>query len=167
MKKSYLIGLVGALALTALFLTTPGTRAQSNNCQHVEGHIDGQVLGPSSLCNSGLIEIGTFTDSDGNTLGEFVACVTAFEQEGEGALKLQLTHTYTPYAGGEFTTADNVVLSPTDPTLYRVNNRAIVTGGSGVYQHAFGFIEDHGTFTFLSAVTGVLSVDYHGQICTP
>jgi len=159
MKRSHLIGLVGALALTALFLTTPGTRAQSNNCQQVEGHIDGHVIWPT--------ETGTFTDSYGNTLGNFIASVTAFEQEGEGALKLQLTHTYIPDAGGEFTTTDNVVLPPIDPPLYRVNNRAIVTGGSGIYGNAFGFIEDHGTFTFLSATTGVLSVDYHGQICTP
>ena len=164
MKRSSYIGLVGALALTGLFLTTPGTRARSNNCRHVNGHIAGQVIGPSPLCNGALTEIGTFTDSDGNTLGSFVACATGLEQEGNGAQKLQLVHTYTTNGGDTFTTSDNIVLSPIDPPVYRVNNRAIVTGGTGIYQDAFGRIEDHGTFNFQ---TGVVSVDYHGQICTP
>ena len=164
MKKSSYIALVGALALTGLFLTTPGTRARSNNCRHINGHIAGQVIGPSPLCEGALTEIGTFTDSDGNSLGTFVACATGLEQEGNGAQKLQLVHTYTTNGGDTFTTSDDIVLSPIDPPVYGVNNRAIVTGGTGIYQDAFGRINDHGTFSFQ---TGVVSVDYHGQICTP
>jgi hypothetical protein len=164
MKRSSYIGLVGALALTGLFLTTPGTRARSNNCRQINGHIAGQVIGPSQLCDGALTELGTFTDSDGNTLGSFVACATGLEQEGEGALKLQLVHTYTTNGGDAFTTSDDIVLSPIEPPVYGVNNRAIVTGGTGIYQDAFGFINDHGTFSFQ---TGLVSVDYHGQICTP
>ena len=164
MKRSSYIGLVGALALTGLLLTTPETRARSNNCQQINGHIAGQVIGPSLLCNGALTEIGTFTDSDGNTLGTFVACATGLEQEGNGAQKLQLVHTYTTNGGDTFTTSDDIVLSPIDPPVYGVNNRAIVTGGTGIYQDAFGFIMDHGTFSFQ---TGVVSVDYHGRICTP
>ena len=164
MNRTYLIGLVGALALTALFLTTPKTRAQSNNCRHISGHIAGQVIGPSQMCNGALTELGTFTDSGGNILGTFIACETGLQQEGSGALKLGLAHTYTTNGGDSFTTSDDIVLSPIDPPVYRVNNRAIVTGGSGVYQDAFGRIEDHGTFNFQ---TGMVSVDYDGQICTP
>jgi hypothetical protein len=155
MKKTSYLGLVGALALSGVFLTAHGTRAQSNNCQHVSGHIAGQVIG--------FTETGFFLDSDGNT-GTFVAYVTSFEQEGEGAQKLQLAHTYTTNGGDEFTTTDDIVLSPIDPPVYGVNNRAIVTGGTGIYQDAFGFINDHCTF---NQETGVVSVDYHGQICTP
>jgi hypothetical protein len=166
MKRSSYIGLVGALTLSGLFLTTPATRARSNNCRLVNGHIDGHLEGFSPLCGGALTEEGTFTDSDGNTLGSFVACATSVEQKGDGSVKLQLTHTYTTNSD-EFTTEDSVVLSPIDPPLYGVNNRAIVTGGTGIYQDAFGFIVDHGTFTFETGVTGVLSVDYHGQICTP
>ena len=164
MKKSSYIGLVGALALTGLLLTTPGTRARSNNCREVSGHIVGYVIGPSPLCEGALTEIGTFTDSDGNALGTFVACATGLEQEGNGAQKLQLVHTYTTNGGDTFTTSDDIVLSPIDPPLYGVNNRALVTGGTGIYEDAFGRINDHGTFSFQ---TGVVSVDYHGQICTP
>jgi hypothetical protein len=161
MNRRYYIGLVGTLVLMGLFLTTSITQARSNNCQHIDGHIDGQVISLSPLC-----ETGTFTDSDGNILGGFSACATGIglEEEGEGAFKLQLMHTYSSIANQDdtFRTADNIVLSPIDPPLYGVNNRAIVTGGTGVYQGASGFIEDHGTFN-----SGIVSVDYHGLICTP
>jgi len=164
MKRTSYIGLVGALALTAVLLPTPRTWARSNNCRHINGDIAGQVIGPSPLCGGALTELGTFSDSDGNRLGTFVACVTSLEQQGDGAQKLQLVHTYTTNGGAEFTTSDNIVLSPIDPPVYGVNNRAIVTGGTGIYQDAFGFIIDHGSFSF---ETGVVSVTYHGQICTP
>ena len=164
MKRGSYIGLVGTLALTGLFLTTPTTRALSDNCRHINGHIAGQVIGPSPLCGGALTEIGTFTDGYGNTLGTFVACATGLEQEGNGAQKLHLVHTYTTNGGDTFTTSDDIVLSPTDPPLYGVNNRALVTGGTGIYENAIGFINDHGSFSFQ---TGEVSVDYHGQICTP
>ena len=158
MKTSRFIGFVGVL----MFLM-PQAHAQSNrNCQHISGHIAGQIIGPSSLCNGALTEIGTFTDSSGNTLGTFVACETGFQQEGNGAIKLQLVHTYTTNSGDTFTTSDSIVLSPVDPPIYRVENRALVTGGTGVFQDAFGFIVDKGTFDMQ---TGVVSVDFRGQIC--
>jgi hypothetical protein len=156
MKRRSYIGLVGALALTGLFITTPRTRAHSNNCQNINGHIVGSVVG--------FTETGRFYDSDGNLLGNFVALITGLEPQGNGAKKLQLVHTYTTNEGDTFTTSDDIVLSPIDPPVYGVNNRAVVTGGTGIYQDAFGFIKDHGTFSFQ---TGAVSVDYEGQICTP
>ena len=164
MKRSYQIGFVGMLMLMALPLAPNVIRARSNNCQHINGHIAGQVIGPSPMCNDALTEIGTFTDNDGNTLGTFVACATGLQQDGSGAQKLQLVHTYTATGGDTFTTSDDIVLSPTDPPVYGVNNQAEVTGGTGIYQDAFGRIQDHGSFNFQ---TGEVSVDYHGQICTP
>src|SRR5262245_13692289 len=149
MKKRWFMTLVGGLMLTTPLVSTPKTKAQSSsNCQHVSGHIDGMV--------SGFSETGTFFDEDGNRLGTFEAVITDFAQEGNGALKLQLMHTYRFDAGGTFTTSDNIVLSPIDPPVYGVNNRANVTGGTGVYQDAFGVINDHGVFNFQS---GVVSVD--------
>ena len=163
MKRSY-YRLVGTLMLMGLLLTTPMTRARSSNCQGIKGHIEGQVIGPSPLCGGALTEIGPFTDSEGNILGNFLACATGLELEGNGAQKLQLVHTYTTNEGDTFTTSDDIVLSPIDPPLYGVNNHALVTGGTGSYENASGFIEDHGTF---SSETGEVSVDYHGRICTP
>ena len=151
MNRSYLIGFVGVVILIALTFTPPVTRARSNNCQPVSGHIAGQVIGPSPLCNGALTEIGIFTDKDGNTAGTFLACATGLELEGKGAQKLQLVHTYTANGGDTFSTSDDIVLSPTDPPVYGVNNRASVTGGTGIYEDAFGRIEDHGSFNFQTA----------------
>ena len=49
-------------------------------------------------------------------------------------------------------------------TAYRMARIIALTGGTGIYEDAFGRINDHGTFNFQ---TGVVSVDYRGQICTP
>ena len=164
MRTSRFIGFVGVLMFAGSLNLMPQAHAESNrDCQHISGHIAGQIIGPSSLCDGALTEIGTFTDSGGNILGTFVACVTSQQQEGNGAIKLQAYHTYTTNSGDTFTTSDSIVLSPIDPPIYRVDNRALITGGTGVFQDAFGFILDKGTF---DTQTGVVSVDFHGQICT-
>ena len=163
MKRNYQIGLLAMLVLVGLSLTAPVIRARVDNCQHVSGHIAGQVnFSPSPGCI--FTEQGPFTDSDGNILGHFDACATDAVQEGSGARKLQLRHIYTTNGGDTFTTSDDIVLSPNDPITFGVNNRATVTGGTGAYQDAFGRIEDHGNF---NPQTLEVSVDYHGLICTP
>jgi len=60
-------------------------------------------------------------------------------------------------------TIDSIAASPIDPPLYGINNHADITGGTGVLQDAFGHIHDHGTANLF---TGVVSVEYDGQICT-
>ena len=136
-------------------LTAPLT---SNN---ISGHIAGQIIGPNQLCGGALTEIGTFTGEPGGT---FVACVTNQQQNGNGALVFDLTHTYTAENGDTFTTTDHVVAAPINPPIYRINNSATITGGTGTYEGASGFIHDQGT---LNLATGVVSVDYHGRISTP
>ena len=149
MKTSRFIAFVGVLLFAFSLNWMPQPQAESkNNCQRISGHIAGQVIGPSGLCDGALTETGTFTDSEGNPLGAFAACVTSLQQEGEGAFKLQLAHTYTTNSGDTFTTSDSIVLSPINPPIYRVDNRAHITSGTGVYQDAFGFILDEGTFNF-------------------
>ena len=130
----------------------------SNN---ISGHIAGQIIGPNQLCGGALTEIGTFTGEPGGT---FVACVTNQRENGSGALVFDLTHTYTAANGDTFTTTDHVVAAPINPPIYRINNSATITGGTGTYEGASGFIHDQGT---LNLATGVVSVDYHGRITTP
>jgi len=128
---------------------------------NISGHISGQIIGPNPACNGALTEIGTFTGQPGGT---FVACVTNMQQRGDGALVFDLVHTYTTANGDTFTTTDHVVAGPINPPVYRINNRATITGGTGLYKGAFGFIHDSGTLDFAA---GVVSVDYHGRISTP
>jgi len=136
----------------------PGALRESQN---VSGHISGQIIGPNPACNGALTEIGTFTGQPGGT---FVACVTNMQQRGDGALVFDLTHTYTTENGDTFNTSDHVVAGPINPPVYRINNLANITGGTGLYEGAFGFIHDSGTLNFAA---GVVTVDYHGRISTP
>ena len=129
--------------------------------QNISGHISGQIIGPNPACNGALTEIGTFTGQPGGT---FVACVTNMQQRGDGALVFDLTHTYTTENGDTFNTTDHVVAGPINPPVYRINNLADITGGTGLYEGASGFIHDSGTLNFAA---GVVSVDYHGRISTP
>src|SRR5437762_6876231 len=109
---------------------------------NISGHIAGQIIGPNQLCDGALTEIGTFTGEPGGT---FVACVTNQQQNGSGALVFDLTHTYTTENGDTFTTTDHVIAAPINPPIYRINNSATITGGTGVYEGASGFIHDQGT----------------------
>ena len=141
--------------------TTSSQSAAAGVSRNISGHISGQIIGPNPACNGALTEVGTFTGQPGGT---FVACVTNMQQRGDGALVFDLTHTYTTETGDTFTTSDHVVAGPINPPVYRINNLANITGGTGAYQGAFGFIHDSGTLNFAA---GVVSVDYHGRISTP
>jgi hypothetical protein len=151
-----------SLPCAAPTLTSNATPAQANSCQNITGHIDGQIIGPSPACGGGDTEVGTFTGAGGGT---FIACITAFEQKGNGSLRFELTHTYTTSSGDTFTTTDRVVAAPTNrPAEYLINNQVDITGGTGRLADASGFIRTHGT---VNLQTGVVSVDYHGRMCTP
>jgi hypothetical protein len=64
MKTSRFIAFVGVLLFAFSLNWMPQPQAESkNNCQHISGHIDGQVIGTSRLCDGALTETGTFTDS--------------------------------------------------------------------------------------------------------
>ena len=161
MKKFANTSRVVAL-LTMLALISSASLAQEqDSCRKISGHISGQIIGPNADCGGELTEVGTFT---GNPDGSFVACVTNMQQRGDGALVFDLVHTYTTTSHDTFTTIDHVVAGPISPPLYRINNSANITGGTGLLQDAFGFIHDHGT---VNLATGVLSVDYDGHLCTP
>ncbi len=130
--------------------------------QNVAGHVDGQIIGPSSACGGVLTEVGTFTGLGGGT---FIACITAMEQQGNGSLRFELSHTYTTGSGDTFTTTDRVVAGPTNrPAEYLINNQVDITGGTGQLAGAAGFLRTHGT---VNLETGIVSVDYHGRISTP
>ena len=154
------ISLVSLTAMSGILIFVPCLKAQ-NTCQNISGHISGQIIGPNSACNGALTETGTFT---GQPAGTFVACITNIQNRGDGALVFDLTHTYVTDSGDTFTTSDHVIAGPINPPIYRINNRASITGGTGLYEDAFGFIRDHGT---VDLGAGVVSVDYEGRICTP
>jgi hypothetical protein len=151
-----------AIALVSAFTlgSVPLARAQES-CRNISGHVEGQIIAPDPDCSGPYSETGSFTGDPG---GAFRACITNVQQRGDGALVFDLTHIYSLSTGDTFTVADHVVAGPINPPVYRINNRAEITGGTGLYQDAFGFIRDHGT---VDLAARVVSVDYQGRICTP
>ena len=145
--------------LLAMMALPPAMGAQSA-CKLISGHISGQLGAPTASCPFGT-ESGTFTGSAGGT---FFACVVNMKQHGGGVLVFKLVHTYTTANGDTFTTSDNIVAHPLQGPVYRVENHAVITGGTGAYEDAVGFIYDEGT---VDLSTGVVSVDYQGRMCTP
>ena len=152
--------LATVVALAAI-LSCPSQLLAGDSCTKISGHISGQIIGPNAACGGALTEVGSFT---GNPEGTFLACVTNMKDHGGGVLLFKLVHTYTTTSGDTFTTSDNIVAHPINPPLYRVENHAVITGGTGVYEDAVGFSYDQGT---VDLGTGVVSVDYQGRICTP
>ena len=147
---------------TQATLSIDAAVVQTPAAQNIAGHVDGQIIGPSAACGGGLTEVGTFTGAGGGT---FIACITALVQMGNGSLRFELAHTYTTGSGDTFTTTDRVVAAPTNPPAeYLINNQVDVTGGTGQFAGASGFLRTHGT---VNLQTGVVSVDYHGRISTP
>ena len=162
MRKMSEMSKVVVTGLATMLVLLPSAPAQ-DSCRNISGHIEGQIIGPDARCGGALTEVGTFTGEPGGT---FVACVTNRQQRGDGALVFDLTHTYRFNPEDTFTTTDHVIAGPINPPLYRINNSADVTGGTGPHEDAFGSIHDHGTVDF-GQVPPVVSVDYHGRICTP
>lgn len=150
-----------AVLLSITLITFSQMAAAQGSCRNASGHISGQLIGPTSACGGALTETGTFS---GDASGTFVACVTNMQQRGDGSLVFDLAHTYTTNDGDTFTTTDHVVAGPVGPPLYHISNVASVDGGTGAFDGALGFLHDEGT---VDLGTGVVSVDYHGRICTP
>ena len=56
-------------------------------------------------------------------------------------------------AVAKFVTLDSAVLSPTDaPGVYRLNTRAAILDGTGIYAGANGSLNIHGTINLISGV---------------
>jgi hypothetical protein len=149
-----------AAATSVALLALSSVVGARSSCQIIGGHIHGQLGAPTTDCPFGT-ETGTFTGSGGGT---FLACVVDIKEHGGGVLVFRLVHTYTLSNGDTFTTADNIVAHPIQGSVYQVENHATVTGGTGAYEDAVGFIYDEGT---VDLSTGAVSVDYQGRICTP
>jgi hypothetical protein len=127
------------------------------------------VLSAGSAANCenvrGLIE-GNFAVPDGFTLqGLGTAVVTVVELDvkgkGRGAIHSVVMHRInTPW--GTILTSDEGVLAPIDPPLYRLNHRWTITGGTGDFEGASGFLHPH---ALINLATGEIEGRFHGRIC--
>jgi hypothetical protein len=69
----------------------------------------------------------------------------------DGTLQAATSHTFVFPDGSSFVTLDRAVLSPTEtPGVYRLNTRAAILGGTGIYADASGSLSIHGTINLIS-----------------
>jgi hypothetical protein len=140
-------------ATTAIPLQPSAHTARSAAaCTNVRGTAGLTFTGPNT--NAGSIA--------GDLNGQIFGTVTGLEPHGQGAQHLFLTHGIVT-AEGEVHTTDVAVLTPVDPPLYGVNARYSITGGTGAYLGASGFLRVHGQVDFAA---GTVDLHYHGRICT-
>jgi hypothetical protein len=81
----------------------------------------------------------------------------------DGTLHAATSHTFVFPNGSSITTRDNAVLSPTETQgLYRLNTRATISGGTGIYANACGALNVHGTINLIS---GEVNWNFTGRVC--
>lgn len=142
-----------AVFVCASFPTTAEVRLRSN-CENVRGSVRAQVTGNSATCPVATI-VGQVFDGTDTLIGETIACITNFEQSGDGAIRADLTHSYT-IGNLSFSTIDQGVLTLVAPDTYRFENRLTIVDG------ASGFLRARGS---LIGSTGEIKLAYNGRIC--
>lgn len=137
--------------VVALLILAQPAQAQAG-CENVSGTITAHFTGPTTI-------EGTVT---GGLEGAVSAVILDIRPSGQGALHVQLQHTFVTVDGDELFTMDQAVLSPVAPPLYRMNTRYTIVGGTGAFEMATGFLLNHGEVDLES---GSVSLSYHGRIC--
>lgn len=120
------------------------------NCENVRGDIEGNFAAPGGFTLQGL----------GTALVTVVG-IDAKGAKGQGAIHSVTMHQIdTPW--GTIMTSDEGVLAPIDPPLYRLNHRWTITGGTGDFEGASGFLHPH---ALINLATGAIEGFFHGRIC--
>jgi len=141
--------MIGPL-LALVFAAAPALQAQSG-CINVSGTIVGSFTSNTTVA-------GTVS---GGLAGIVTAVILDIQASADGALHVQM-QTFTTSGGSELRTMDQAVLSPTAPPEYRMDTLYTITGGTGNFANATGFLHNHGD---INLSTGAVSLRYDGRIC--
>jgi hypothetical protein len=152
-----LLAIAAAGAPVAGITSTPSRDAEgallsrsAASCENVRGTLSGNAFVIWGLTFDG--DIG----GPGTLLAE-----PALNPRGRGAIHLATLHAIDTGDGMIFT-ADQGVLAPVAPPVYRLVNRYNIAGGTGGYEDATGFMHVN---ALVSLATGELEGTYHGRIC--
>src|SRR4030095_5124408 len=144
---------VVAVFVCASFPTVADVRS-SSNCENVRGSVRAQITGNSAACPVATIAGQVFDGTD-TLIGETTACITNFEQSGNGSIHADLTHSYT-IGNLSFSTIDQGVLTLVATDVYHFENRLTIVEG------ASGFLRARGS---VNISTGEIELAYNGRIC--
>jgi hypothetical protein len=126
------------------------TSRSAVNCQNIRGAMEGNFAAP-----------GGFTMQSLGTAEVTVVGIDAKGRDGQGAIHTVVTHLIHT-SRGTISTTDEGVLAPVDPPLYRLNHRWTITGGTGDFEDASGFLHPH---ALIDLATGEIDGFFHGRIC--
>ncbi|HEY8224269.1 MAG TPA: hypothetical protein VIG25_03255 [Pyrinomonadaceae bacterium] len=113
-----------------------------------------QITGNSTACPVATIAGQVFDETD-TLIGVTTACITDFEQIGNGSIHAELSHSYS-IGNLNFSTIDQGVLTLIAPNTYRFENRLRIVEG------ASGFLRARGT---VNVGSGEIELAYNGHIC--
>ena len=144
-----------SLVLCGLLLFTTAAQAKTD-CAKVKG------TGNTAAVAQGVFQ-GTANFGQNQTAMVTTFLLGAPTITEDGTLHATTSHTFDFGNGNSFTTLDRAVLSPTDtPGVYRLNTRATISGGTGIYANACGSLNIHGTINLFS---GEVDWRFTGRVC--
>jgi hypothetical protein len=120
------------------------------NCENVRGTLSGNAF----------VVWGLTFEGDIGGPGTLLAAPD-LNPRGRGAIHLATLHAIDTEDGMIFS-ADQGVLAPVAPPVYRLINRYTIAGGTDGHENAAGFLHVN---VLVSLATGELEGTYHGQIC--
>jgi hypothetical protein len=143
----------------------PQFNRAATSCQNLRGTVEARFLTPAEQellpgTAAGAVIGGVLFDDEGQAIGEAYAWIDGLEPRGDGALHILMRHRYV-IGGSILDTEDRGILAPISPPMYRFNNRLEVTGGTGAFTAASGFISAHGTVV----IGGEIELRYQARVC--
>jgi len=136
-----------------------GVARADGGCRQVSGSISANLVTNPNV-STGLV-LGTVT---GDLAGATMATFTQSAGTG-GVIDLVLHHNDVTFSRDTLSTNDTGTLTPISlPTIYRLSVNYTITGGTGKFAGATGHLENHGE---ADLITGLLTLTYSGEVCTP
>ncbi len=139
------------------------------NCQAVSGTSDVQFTPapwtPGTQVASGTITLETTKKGGGSWSGDATLILLQLIPVADGSMQMLVRFDFDFAIGGSLSMVAYAVLTPSAvPGEYSINERAMVIGGTGDFENAFGDGTAAGT---ASLITGMAHVNVMGTICTP
>jgi len=137
----------------------PPKGAPPKSCITIAGTISGTVASEPGAAQT--LIVGTVV---GSLAGSVQATVTSLKPQADGAVKLELTHSFVTDEGALLKTEDTAKLTPVPgmPNVFQQTTEYKVTKGTGRFEGAKGTFINHGE---TDLKRGLLTLRYEGKIC--
>lgn len=144
-----------AIGLTGTFAAMAPAQAQET-CLPISGGINVTVVGSEPLRVLGPVT--------GTLAGATQATVLSQAQQGDGTIRLDVTHDFVTDDRSSLTTRDVVIWTPVSghEGVFRMQTTYTIVSGTGRFAEAHGSFNNHGEVV---AGEGLVTLSYGGEIC--